>query len=40
MVLGTFDPMEGSLLILYGSGTVQLGTYPANKAVRTALYQL
>lgn len=38
MVLGTLDPMEGSLLILPGSGLVALGMYLAGQSRRTFLY--
>jgi hypothetical protein len=38
MVLGTLDPMEGSLLILPGSGMVALGIYLGGKGRRTVLY--
>lgn len=38
MVLGTLDPMEGSLLILPGSGLVALGMYLGGKDRRTVLY--
>jgi hypothetical protein len=38
MVLGTLDPMEGSLLILPGSGLVALGMYLGSKERRTVLY--
>jgi len=38
MVVGTLDPMEGSLLILPGSGLVALGTFLAKEERRTLLY--
>ena len=38
MMLGTIDPLEGSLLILSGSGLVALGTFLAGKDHRTVLY--
>ena len=38
MVLGTLDPMEGSLLILPGSGLVALGMFLGGKERRTVLY--
>ena len=38
MVLGTLDPMEGSVLILPGCGLVALGMYVGGKARRTVLY--
>ena len=38
MMLGTLDPLEGSLLILPGSGLVALGMYLSGKDRRTVLY--
>lgn len=38
MMLGTLDPMEGSLLILPGNGLVALGIYLGGKDRRTVLY--
>ncbi len=38
MMLGTLDPMEGSLLILPGSGMVALGMYLGGRDRRTVLY--
>ena len=38
MILGTLDPLEGSLLILPGSGMVALGMYLSGKDRRTVLY--
>ena len=38
MLLGTLDPLEGSLLILPGSGLVALGMYLGGKDRRTVLY--
>jgi hypothetical protein len=38
MLLGTIDPMEGSLLILPGSGLVALGMYLGGKDHKTVLY--
>lgn len=38
MVVGTLDPMEGSLLILPGSGLVALGTFLGGSDRRTVLY--
>ena len=38
MVVGTFDPMEGSLLILPGSGLVAVVMYLGGKDRRTVLY--
>jgi hypothetical protein len=38
MLLGTLDPMEGSLLILSGSGLVALGIYLGGKGRRPVLY--
>jgi hypothetical protein len=38
MLLGTLDPMEGSVLILPGSGLVALGIYLGGKDRRTVLY--
>ena len=38
MLLGTLDPMEGSLLILPGSGMVALGMFLGGKDRRTVLY--
>ena len=38
MVLGAIDPLEGSLLILPGSGLVALGVFLGRKARPTVLY--
>ena len=38
MLLGTLDPLEGSLLILPGSGLVALGMYLSGRDRRTVLY--
>lgn len=38
MLVGTLDPLEGSLLILPGSGLVALGVYLGGKDRRTVLY--
>lgn len=38
MVLGTLDPLEGSVLILPGSGLVALGTYLGGKARHIVVY--
>ncbi len=38
MLVGTLDPMEGSLLILPGSGLVALGMYLGGKDRKTVLY--
>jgi hypothetical protein len=38
MLLGTIDPLEGSLLILPGSGLVALGMYLGGKDRKTVLY--
>ena len=38
MLLGTLDPMEGSLLILAGSGLVALGMHLGGKDRKTVLY--
>ena len=38
MLLGTLDPLEGSALILLGSGLVALGMYLGGKDRRTVLY--
>ena len=38
MVVGTLDPMEGSLLILPGSGLVALGVYLGRKNRWTFFY--
>ena len=38
MVVGTLDPMEGSLLILPGSGLVALGTFLGGSDRWTVLY--
>src|SRR5690348_748095 len=38
MLLGTLDPLEGSLLILPGSGVVALGIYLGRQDRRTVLY--
>lgn len=38
MLLGTLDPLEGSLLILPGSGLVALAMYLGGKDYRTVLY--
>jgi hypothetical protein len=38
MMVGTLDPLEGSVLILPGSGLVALGVYIGGKDHRTVLY--
>jgi purine-cytosine permease-like protein len=38
MLVGTLDPLEGSLLILPGSGMVALGMYLGGKDCRTVIY--
>ena len=38
MLLGTLDPLEGSLLILPGSGSVALGMYLSGRDRRTVPY--
>ena len=38
MLVGTLDPLEGSLLILPGSGMVALGVFLGRKARPTVLY--
>jgi hypothetical protein len=38
MLLGTLDPLEGSLLILHSSGLVALGVRLSKKDRRTVLY--
>ena len=38
MLVGTIDPMEGSVLILLGSGLLALGIYLGGKDHRTVLY--
>jgi len=38
MLVGTIDPMEGSVLILLGSGLVALGIVLAGRERRTVLY--
>ncbi len=38
MLVGTLDPLEGSVLILPGSGLVALGIYLGGKDHRTVLY--
>jgi hypothetical protein len=38
MLLGTIDPLEGSLLILPGSGLVALGMFLGGKERRTVFY--
>jgi hypothetical protein len=38
MLLGTLDPIEGSRLILPGSGVVALGMYLSGRDRRTLLY--
>ena len=38
MLFGTLDPLEGSLLILPGSGLVALGIYVGRKEGRRVLY--
>ncbi len=38
MLLGSLDPLEGSMLILPGSGLVALGVYLSGKDRRTVLY--
>lgn len=40
MLLGTVDPLEGSLLILPGSGLIALGVYLGKKDRRTLRYWL
>ena len=40
MLLGAVDPMEGSLLILPGSGLVALGTFLEHGERRRFLYRL
>jgi hypothetical protein len=38
ILVGTLDPMEGSVLILLGSGLVLLGAYSGGKDRRAVLY--
>ena len=38
MLVGTVDPLEGSLLIMPGSGMIALGVYLGGKDRRTVLY--
>ena len=38
MLLGSLDPLEGSLLILPGSGLVAVAVYLSGKGRRTVLY--
>jgi purine-cytosine permease-like protein len=38
MLLGTVDPLEGSMLILPGSGLVALGTFLGKRERRTLVY--
>jgi len=38
MLVGTLDPLEGSVLILLGSGLVALGMFLGPKERRTILY--
>ena len=38
MLVGALDPMEGSLMILPGSGTVTLGTFLSNSARGSIIY--
>src|SRR5512135_1628314 len=40
MLLGTVDPLEGSVLILIGSGLIALGMRLGDKDRRTVLYWL
>jgi hypothetical protein len=40
MVVGAIDPMEGSLLILPGSGMVALGTFIAQSERRLIAYRV
>ncbi len=40
MLVGTLDPLEGSILILPGSGLVAFGVYLGTKERRTVLYWL
>jgi hypothetical protein len=40
MLLGTLDPLEGSVLILVGSGLIPLGMRLGGKHRRTVLYWL
>ena len=40
MLVGAIDPMEGSLLILPGSGLVALGTYLADEERKIFIYRL
>lgn len=40
MLIGAIDPMEGSLLILPGSGLVALGTFLAHKERYIIIYRL
>jgi len=38
MLVGVLDPMEGSLVILAGSGLVTLGTFLSNSGRRLLIY--
>ncbi len=38
MMLGTLDPLEGSVLILPGSGLIALGQYLGEKGHRAVVY--
>ena len=40
MLVGAIDPMEGSLLILPGSGLVALGTYLADEERKIFIYRM
>jgi hypothetical protein len=40
MVIGAIDPLEGSVLILPGSGLVALGTYLGNEEHKVMMYRL
>lgn len=40
MVIGALDPMEGSVLILAGSGLVALGTWLGNQQRALLIYRL
>ncbi len=40
MLVGAIDPMEGSLLILPGSGLVALGSFPGHGAKRLLIFRL
>ncbi len=39
MLVGAIDPMEGSIIILPGSGAVALGTYLSQGKCRTTVYR-